>query len=264
MKRKLTIEAVQTAISELKEQGKKPTNQLIIDFLGFGSFSTLTQMRKENPNIFGIAPKNTFQNTVDNTLGETLINTVWQGIEAKVDLRIQEILGSQYTSESLKKNDPTLKNVKQLESNLTAQRSQNETLKIKNNDLEARLNIIQVDAQKTIDELTKKLDDSRNEITRQAKEYSDLQAKYASLKASSPVTEKIKRGPVVLDSEASQIDDDFILGTIKAKTRAKALVKQGFNDIDIATRLVSEGYRKKGITGDFKAYTSKEITKWLK
>ena len=49
---RLTIEKVFEAVIALKKQGKKPTNRAIIDYVGYGSFSTLTQLRQSHPEIF--------------------------------------------------------------------------------------------------------------------------------------------------------------------------------------------------------------------
>jgi len=91
---RLTIEAVQHAINELQAQGKKPTNQNVISFLGHGSFSTLTKLRKLYPDVFGTNnPKlNTVQNTVQNTVDDLFVNTVWQRLEPHVDKHVQSVL----------------------------------------------------------------------------------------------------------------------------------------------------------------------------
>lgn len=57
MATRLNIEVVRQAINELTAQGQKPTNQNIVSHLGYGSYSTLTILRKEYPDVFGISPK---------------------------------------------------------------------------------------------------------------------------------------------------------------------------------------------------------------
>ena len=48
----LTLETVKLATDTLKTQGLKPTNRKIVDYLGYGSFSTLKKIRESHPELF--------------------------------------------------------------------------------------------------------------------------------------------------------------------------------------------------------------------
>ena len=87
---RLTIESVQTAINELKAQGKKPTNKNIVTYLGFGSFSTLAIFRKKYPNVFNDTIPNTFFNTV--TVDDNLVQDLWKQLEPRIKECIQTVL----------------------------------------------------------------------------------------------------------------------------------------------------------------------------
>jgi len=49
---RLTLETVKQAIDTLHNQGKKPSNRNIINWLGYGSFSTLKKLREHHPEVF--------------------------------------------------------------------------------------------------------------------------------------------------------------------------------------------------------------------
>jgi hypothetical protein len=49
---RLTFETVKQAIDTLHNQGKKPSNRNIINWLGYGSFSTLKKLREHHPEVF--------------------------------------------------------------------------------------------------------------------------------------------------------------------------------------------------------------------
>lgn len=91
---RLTIELVKHAINELKAQGKKPTNQNIIDFIGYGSFSTLANFRKLYPTVFVSilnTVNDTVQDTLFNTVNENLVNAFWERLEPRVKNCIKSV-----------------------------------------------------------------------------------------------------------------------------------------------------------------------------
>jgi len=49
---RLTLETVKQATDSLQNQGKKPSNRNIINWLGYGSFSTLKKLREHHPEVF--------------------------------------------------------------------------------------------------------------------------------------------------------------------------------------------------------------------
>lgn len=49
---RLTLETVKQATDSLQKQGKKPSNRNIINWLGYGSFSTLKKLREHHPELF--------------------------------------------------------------------------------------------------------------------------------------------------------------------------------------------------------------------
>jgi uncharacterized coiled-coil protein SlyX len=49
---RLTLETVKQATDTLQNQGKKPSNRNIINWLGYGSFSTLKKLREHHPEVF--------------------------------------------------------------------------------------------------------------------------------------------------------------------------------------------------------------------
>ncbi|TGN99680.1 hypothetical protein PN36_35115 [Candidatus Thiomargarita nelsonii] len=69
---KLTIERVQETLKELKKEGIKPTNQLLIKRLG-GSYGTLTRLKRAYPEVFSDFRK---QNRVDLDGGFEASNTL--------------------------------------------------------------------------------------------------------------------------------------------------------------------------------------------
>lgn len=140
MMARLNIEVVRQAINELTAQGIKPTNPNIVKHIGYGSYSTLTILRKEYPDVFGVSQKrtntsNTVHNMVHNTVTDSMIHSVWQRIEPRIDDKIQTVFNTQYSTD---------KRQSHLESKIKALESENEELKVrldnKEDDSVARIN----------------------------------------------------------------------------------------------------------------------------
>ena len=124
---RLTIESVRHAINELQTQNKKPTNQNIVSFLGYGSFSTLANLRKAYPEAFGASNPN-LPSTVRNT-DDLFVNAVWQRIEPRVDKHVQSVLKQQqYTTDTVDNTELQTK-FEQIQSELEMQKKSNTQLR---------------------------------------------------------------------------------------------------------------------------------------
>ena len=142
------------------------------------------------------------------------------------------------------------------------------SLQAENTDLESKLEAVQNEAQKNIDQLTQKLSEAKQENERLAGEYNKLHEKYVVLKTDvddgSAPAKSTKRDPLTLDSEASRVEGEVIIDTDKAKARVVELAEQGLNASEIGQRLYNEGYRTKGrFDGKVKPYVQNNINKWL-
>lgn len=188
---RLNIEVVTQAINELTAQGIKPTNPNIVKHLGYGSYSTLTILRKEYPDVFGVSQKrtntaNTVQNTVQNTVTDSMIHSVWQRIEPRIDDKIQTVLNTKYSTTT-----PDSKAISDFESKIKALESENETLKARLDDKEgddvARINeqdkLVQSlksknsKLQSQVEQLQAQIEDSQKEAQPLLERNADLESK---------------------------------------------------------------------------------------
>ncbi len=85
----LTLETVKLATDTLKTQGLKPTNRKIIDYLGYGSFSTLKKIREHHPELF--APIDTTASTTNTPQRDTLLEQRVSSLETSLQ-SIQQML----------------------------------------------------------------------------------------------------------------------------------------------------------------------------
>lgn len=129
---------------------------------------------------------------------------------------------------------------------------------------ELKIKTIKAEAQETIDGLTHKLSDALKEINRLAHDYNALHEKMAAMKQDKPAPKSTKREPLTVNSEAQRVNpDNLIIDSTKAKARVAELARKELNEVDIAQRILDEGYRMKGRDGKIKHYTPIDIKKWL-
>lgn len=150
---RLTIEVVRQAINQLRTQGKNPTNQNIVNCIGYGSFSTLTKLRKLYPDVFGLtsSSQNTLS-TVQNTVDDLLVNAVWRRIEPHIDNHVQSVLKQQYSTDNTVQNtleqvqydlDQQDKDNAELRTSLDSLRIEKSELICDNSDLKEQLQVRQ-------------------------------------------------------------------------------------------------------------------------
>ncbi len=128
---------------------------------------------------------------------------------------------------------------------------------------ELKIKTIKAEAQETIDDLTHKLSDALKEINRLANEYNALHEKMATMKRDKPAPKSTKREPLTVDSEAQRVKAQIITDSKQTKARVVELARSGLDEVDIARRLLDEGYRLKGRDGKIKHYTPVDIRKWV-
>ncbi len=99
---RLNIEIVKQAVDQLKAKGIKPTNKAIVEQIGYGSFSTLTQLRKQYPSVFDTTvPKQSTVKTPHIVSGthnagvsvdSGIVDVIWSAIIERVDTLIEDKL----------------------------------------------------------------------------------------------------------------------------------------------------------------------------
>ena len=105
----LTLETVKLATDTLKTQGLKPTNRKIVDYLGYGSFSTLKKIREHHPELF--APIDTTASTTNTPQRDTLLEQRVSSLETSLQ-SIQQML------QTLRQNSDLQRQVQELTENL--------------------------------------------------------------------------------------------------------------------------------------------------
>jgi len=170
---------VREAMDSLKNDGLPTSVPRIREILGKGSHSTIQRYKKEVDAEFAlqknvkVIPRSDFEILQQN------VNDL-RNIVNSLQIEVQ----------TLKKNE-TL-------GNKTVQGNE------KSEELEVKLESVQAEAQETIDNLTKKLEESNAEIARQAKDYSNLQTKYAALKTSTQ-KKTTQRSKEILEGKAKRV-----------------------------------------------------------
>lgn len=208
MANRLNIDVVKKAIDAIIAEGRCPTNKNIVNYLGYGSYSTLTILRKSHPNVFGVSPKrintNTVQNTVDNSLWtridkrfnemQTVLDTKYSTVstvdvinaEKKIlnlEMQIKDLKALLDDKEShdvirineLEKERLELQEIiEDLKDEKEAMQGEQSHLIQENERLKSKIESIQGEAQANIDSLTQKLNEATQENERLAGDYNKL------------------------------------------------------------------------------------------